>query len=59
MKTFISFISFILIVSIGVASFVLFQQGEYRLSGLLTAAGFLSLNGFVYYLISDRKTALQ
>lgn len=59
MKTLISLITFILIVSIGVASFIFFTNGNYQLSGLLTLAGFLSLNGWVYYLVPKRKHVLQ
>ncbi len=59
MKTFISLITFILIVAVGIASFVLFQESDYVLSALLIIAGFLSLNAWVYYLISNPKPALQ
>ena len=59
MKTFISFITFILIVAVGIASFILFRQSDYVLSALLTVAGFLSLNAWVYFLHADKKAALQ
>lgn len=59
MKTFISLITLILIVAVGIASFILFRQSEYKLSALLTVAGFLSLNGWVYFLHTDKKAALQ
>jgi hypothetical protein len=59
MKTFISFITFMLIVAVGISSFILFQQSEYVLSALLTFAGFLALNGWVYYLSPEPQAALQ
>lgn len=59
MKTFISLISFILIVAIGFASFMMFRQSDYVLSALLTIAGFFGLNGWVYYLAPKHQASLQ
>lgn len=59
MKTFISLITFILIVAVGIASFVMFRQNYYTLSALLTIAGFLALNGWVFYLAPKSRTSLQ
>lgn len=59
MKTLISFTTFILIVSVGIASFILFRQSEYVLSGLLTIAGFLSLNAWIYFLPLQKEAALH
>lgn len=59
MKTFITLITFILIVAIGMASFMMFQQSDYTMSALLTIAGFFALNGWVYYLAPKPQTSLQ
>jgi hypothetical protein len=59
MKTFISFITLMLIVAVGIASFILFQQSDYVLSALLTIAGFLSLNAWVYFLQPHQEPLLQ
>lgn len=48
-----------LIVAVGIASFILFQQSDYVLSALLTIAGFLSLNAWVFYQLPHREPALQ
>ncbi len=59
MKTLSPLITLMLIVAVGIkASFILFQQSDYVLSALLTIAGFLSLNAWVYYLLPYREPAL-
>ncbi|NML22323.1 hypothetical protein HHL16_15675 [Pseudoflavitalea sp. G-6-1-2] len=59
MKTLISVVALILIVAIGIASFVFFQYGVYRLSALLTISSFLAVSGWIYYLIPKKEHLFQ
>lgn len=59
MKTLISVIALILIVAIGIASFVFFKYGVYRLSALLTISGFLAVSGWIYFLIPKKEPMFQ
>ena len=59
MKALISLITIVLIVAIGIASFIFFKYGAYRLSALLTISGFFAVSGWIYYLIPKREPVFQ
>jgi hypothetical protein len=59
MKTFFTLIMPVLIIGLGYAGFILFQQGAYVTSACCIAASHLTGAYWIYKLISKKKTVMQ
>jgi len=59
MKTFITFITLILVVATGLLSYSLFRQEEYNFSSLLTITSYLSIVLGIYVVGSKKRVSHQ